>query len=50
MINPNFNNDYNFTKGQFDIKELNAFMNDRKRKAEKEATKYDVDKGTQAKS
>ena len=40
----------NFTRGQFDIKELNTFMNDKKRKAEKELTKYDVDKETQAKA
>jgi hypothetical protein len=40
----------NFTRGQFDIKELNAFMNDKKKKAEKELTKYDVDKETQAKA
>ncbi len=40
----------NFTRGQFDIKELNTFMNDKKKKAEKELTKYDVDKETQAKA
>ena len=40
----------NFTKGQFDIKELNAFMNDKKKKIEKELTKYDVDKDTQFKA
>jgi hypothetical protein len=40
----------NFTRGQFDIKELNAFMNDKKKKVEKELTKYDVDKETQAKA
>lgn len=46
MINQQFNQDVNFTKGQFDIKELNAFMNEKKRKIEKELTKYDVDKDT----
>ena len=50
MINKAFNNDINFTRGQIDIKELNAFMNDKKRKMEKELTKYDVDRDTQAKS
>lgn len=40
----------NFTKGQFDIKELNAFMNEKKKKMEKELTKYDVDKETQFKA
>jgi hypothetical protein len=40
----------NFTKGQIDIKELNAFMNEKKRKVEKELTKYDVDKETQFKA
>ena len=50
MINQTFNSDVNFTRGQFDIKELNSFMNERKRKFEKEMTKYDVDKDTQAKS
>jgi hypothetical protein len=46
MINSSFNQDINFTKGQINIKELNAFMNDKKKKIEKELTKYDVDKDT----
>jgi tryptophanyl-tRNA synthetase len=50
MISSKFNEDVNFTRGQVDIKELNAFMNEKKRKIEKELTKYDVDKDTQAKS
>ncbi len=50
MINPSFNQDINFTHGQINIKELNAFMNEKKRKIEKEQAKYDVDKDTQAKS
>lgn len=50
MISNKFNEDYNFTKGPVDVKELNAFMNDKKRKLEKELTKYDVDKDTMAKS
>lgn len=50
MISNKFNEDVNFTKDQLDIRELNAFMNDKKRKLEKELTKYDVDKDTQAKS
>lgn len=46
MLNSSFNQDINFTKGQINIKELNAFMNDKKKKIEKELTKYDVDKDT----
>lgn len=50
MINAGFTEDMNFTNGNFDIKELTAFMNEKKRRAEKEATKYDVDRDTQAKA
>ena len=50
MLNPSFNADLNFSKNQIDINELNAFMNDKKRKIEKEMTKYDVDKDTHAKA
>ncbi len=50
MLNPAFNNDINFSKNQIDINELNAFMKDKKKKIDKEATKYDVDRDTQAKA
>ncbi|CDW89734.1 UNKNOWN [Stylonychia lemnae] len=50
MLNQNFNQDVNFSQGQINIAELNAFMNDKRKKIEKELTKYDVDKETQAKS
>ena len=50
MLNPSFNTDLNFSKNQIDINELNAFMNDKKRKIEKEMTKYDVDKDKHAKA
>ena len=46
MINSSFNQDINFSKNQIDIKELNAFMNDKKRKIEKELSKFDVDRDT----
>ena len=46
MLNPNFNQDVNFTQGQININELNAFMNEKRKKIEKELTKYDVDKET----
>ena len=46
MISNKFNEDVNFTKGPLNIRELNALMNDKKRKLEKELTKYDVDKDT----
>ena len=46
MISNKFNDDVNFTKGPLDIRELNEFMNAKKKKLEKELTKYDVDKDT----
>jgi hypothetical protein len=48
--NSSINQDINFSNKQIDIKELNAFMNDKRKKVEKELTKYDVDKDTHAKA
>jgi hypothetical protein len=50
MINSSFNYDVNFSKGNIDIKELNVFMNEKRKKIEKEQSKYDVDRDTHAKA
>jgi len=48
MIGNGFNSDANFTNKEIDINELNDFINEKRKEATKEMTKYDVDNETRA--
>jgi len=44
MLNSSFNREFNYTKKQVPVGEVNKLLSDKKKEAYKQATKYDINK------